>query len=75
MTSVSVDNLSLALVFGLVLVALAISQKEKLDLTKDILWAVARTVVQLFLVGYVLHFIFLPFVNQFFKNRAIYLAE
>lgn len=58
MTSVSVDNLSLALVFGLVLVALTISQKEKLDLTKDILWAVGRTVIQLFLLGYVLHFIF-----------------
>lgn len=58
MTNVSVDNVSLALVFGLVLVSIAISQKEKLDLTKDIVGAVCRTVVQLFVVGYVLHFIF-----------------
>lgn len=58
MTSVSVDNLSLALIFGLVLVAMAISQKEKLGLTKDIFVAVIRTVVQLIFVGYVLKFIF-----------------
>ena len=56
--NVSVDNLSLALVFGLVLVALGISQKEKLGLTKDIVVAVVRTVLQLIFVGYVLKFIF-----------------
>lgn len=56
--NVSVDNLSLALVFGLVLVALGISQKEKLGLTKDIVMAVVRTVLQLIFVGYVLKFIF-----------------
>lgn len=56
--NVSVDNLSLALVFGLVLVALGISQKEKLSLTKDIVMAVVRTVLQLIFVGYVLKFIF-----------------
>ncbi|HFR3539352.1 TPA: iron export ABC transporter permease subunit FetB [Streptococcus suis] len=56
--NVSVDNLSLALVFGLVLVAMGISQKEKLGLTKDIFLAVVRTVLQLIFVGYVLKFIF-----------------
>lgn len=56
--NVSVDNLSLALVFGLVLVATGISQKEKLGLTKDIVMAVVRTVLQLIFVGYVLKFIF-----------------
>ncbi|HFI0113710.1 TPA: iron export ABC transporter permease subunit FetB [Streptococcus suis] len=56
--NVSVDNLSLALVFGLVLVAISISQKEKLGLTKDILMAVVRTVLQLIFVGYILKFIF-----------------
>lgn len=56
--NVSVDNLSLALVFGLVLVALGISQKEKLGLTKDIVMAVVRTILQLIFVGYVLKFIF-----------------
>ncbi|HFI0340204.1 TPA: iron export ABC transporter permease subunit FetB [Streptococcus suis] len=56
--NVSVDNLSLALVFGLVLVAMSISQKEKLGLTKDIFMAVVRTVLQLIFVGYILKFIF-----------------
>ncbi|HFI0105832.1 TPA: iron export ABC transporter permease subunit FetB [Streptococcus suis] len=56
--NVSVDNLSLSLVFGLVLVAMGISQKEKLGLTKDILMAVVRTVLQLIFVGYILKFIF-----------------
>lgn len=56
--NVSVDNLSLALVFGLVLVAMGISQKEKLSLTKDIFMAVVRTVLQLIFVGYILKFIF-----------------
>lgn len=56
--NVSVDNLSLALFFGLVLVALGISQKEKLGLTKDIVMAVVRTVLQLIFVGYILKFIF-----------------
>ncbi|HFH9838606.1 TPA: iron export ABC transporter permease subunit FetB [Streptococcus suis] len=56
--NVSVDNLSLALVFGLVLVAIGISQKEKLGLTKDIFMAVVRTVLQLIFVGYILKFIF-----------------
>ncbi|WP_161943516.1 ABC transporter permease, partial [Streptococcus suis] len=55
--NVSVDNLSLALVFGLVLVAISISQKEKLGLTKDIFMAVVRTVLQLIFVGYILKFI------------------
>ncbi|NQN95358.1 iron export ABC transporter permease subunit FetB [Streptococcus suis] len=56
--NISVDNLSLALVFGLVLVAMGISQKEKLGLTKDIFMAVVRTVLQLIFVGYILKFIF-----------------
>ncbi|HEL1762233.1 TPA: iron export ABC transporter permease subunit FetB [Streptococcus suis] len=56
--NVSVDNLSLALVFGLVLVAISISKKEKLGLTKDIFMAVVRTVLQLIFVGYILKFIF-----------------
>ncbi|MBO4126580.1 ABC transporter permease [Streptococcus suis] len=56
--NVSVGNLSLVLVFGLVLVAISISQKEKLGLTKDIFTAVVRTVLQLIFVGYILKFIF-----------------
>lgn len=56
--SVNVSNLSLVLALILVLVAIFISSKEKLDLTKDIIWAVARTVVQLVIVGFVLQYIF-----------------
>lgn len=58
MTTVSVDNFSLALIFGLVLVAMGISQKEQLGLTKDIFVAILRTILQLVFVGYVLKFIF-----------------
>lgn len=58
MTNVAVSNLSLLLAFGLVLLAIGISAKEKLDLSKDIAIAVVRTVVQLVLVGFVLKYIF-----------------
>ncbi|MFV8064961.1 ABC transporter permease, partial [Streptococcus pluranimalium] len=58
MTNVYVDNLSLSLVFGLVLLAMAISQKEKLGISKDIVMAVIRTVIQLIFVGYVLKYVF-----------------
>lgn len=54
----SMSNASLALAFMLVLVALMISQKEKLGLEKDMLWSVARAIVQLTLVGYLLHTLF-----------------
>ena len=54
----AIDNTSLALACLLVLVALFVSQKEKLGLHKDILWSVTRAVVQLTLVGYVLHYLF-----------------
>ncbi len=54
----AIDNSSLALAFMLVLVALLVSQKEKLGLHKDILWSVLRAVVQLSIVGYVLHYLF-----------------
>lgn len=54
----SMSNASLALAFMLVLVALIISQKEKLGLHKDILWSVARAIVQLTIVGYLLHTLF-----------------
>lgn len=69
--NVSVDNLSLALVFGLVLVAISISQKEKLGLTKDIFMAVVRTVLQLIFVGYILKFIFQ--VSNVFLSLAMVL--
>ena len=48
----AIDNTSLALACLLVLVALFVSQKEKLGLHKDILWSVTRAVVQLDNGGY-----------------------
>lgn len=58
MPKVAVSNLSLMLVFGLVLVAIGISSKEKLGISKDILMAVIRTIIQLIVVGYILKYIF-----------------
>ena len=58
MKNVTVSNLSLVLAFALVLVSIAISAKEKLGLTKDILISVIRAIVQLVIIGFVLKFIF-----------------
>ncbi|WAD33081.1 iron efflux ABC transporter permease subunit FetB [Citrobacter braakii] len=54
----NITNESLALAMMLVVVAILISNKEKLALEKDILWSVCRAVVQLIIVGYVLKYIF-----------------
>lgn len=56
--NLSVNNLSLILSFGLVMIAVAISYKEKLDLSKDIFYSISRAIVQLIIVGYVLKYIF-----------------
>lgn len=58
MKNVMVSNWSLVFAFALVLVSIAISAKEKLGLTKDILISVIRAIVQLIIIGYVLKFIF-----------------
>lgn len=44
--------------FILVLIAVGVSYKEKLRLEKEIIWAVARMIVQLIIVGFILEFIF-----------------
>lgn len=54
----NITNESLALALILVVVALLVSRKEKLGLEKDIIWSVARAIVQLVIVGYVLKYIF-----------------
>ncbi|MCU5775296.1 iron export ABC transporter permease subunit FetB [Erwiniaceae bacterium BAC15a-03b] len=54
----NITNQSLAFALLLVVIALLISQKEKLGLGKDIIWSVSRAVVQLIIVGYVLKTIF-----------------
>ena len=54
----NISDSSLLLSLMLVLVALLISQKEKLGMSKDILWSVTRAIIQLVIVGYVLKSIF-----------------
>ncbi|MBP2057663.1 putative ABC transport system permease protein [Lactobacillus colini] len=57
MNNLAISNWSLIFAFALVLVAMGISFKEKLGLTKDIVISVLRAVIQLAIVGYVLRFI------------------
>jgi putative ABC transport system permease protein len=52
------SNLSLALTFSLVALALIISYKEKIGLEKDIIIGSIRAVVQLSIIGFVLKYIF-----------------
>lgn len=54
----NITNESLALALVLVVIALLVSAKERLGLEKDIIWSVARAIVQLVVVGYVLKYIF-----------------
>lgn len=54
----NITNESLALALVLVLIALLVTKKERLGLEKDIVWSVARAIVQLVIVGYVLKYIF-----------------
>ena len=54
----NITDSSLLLSLMLVVIALLISQKEKLGMSKDIIWSVCRAIVQLVVVGYVLKSIF-----------------
>ncbi|MEM6160060.1 iron export ABC transporter permease subunit FetB [Erwinia sp. P6884] len=54
----NITNESLALALMLVVIALLVSRKEQLGLEKSILWSVARAVVQLIIIGYVLKSVF-----------------
>lgn len=63
MASVSVSNLSLVFAFSLVLVAVWISYQQKLHLEKDIFYSIARAIIQLAVVGYLLKYLFK--VNSF----------
>jgi len=58
MTDLNISNTSLLLASLLIVVALVIDYKEKLGLGKDIFISAIRTVVQLFIIGYVLGFVF-----------------
>ncbi|HIY56626.1 MAG TPA: iron export ABC transporter permease subunit FetB [Candidatus Tetragenococcus pullicola] len=54
----SVNNLSLVFSFLLVLVAMGVSYKERLGLTKEILISTLRAIIQLVIIGYILKYIF-----------------
>lgn len=57
MSDLTVSNTTLALGFILVIIALAIGYKEKLNFNKDILIGVIRAIIQLSIVGYILKFV------------------
>lgn len=52
------DNLSLALTFTLVLVAITISYRERLNLEKELLIGSLRAVAQLTVIGFILTYVF-----------------
>lgn len=52
------STLSLILSSFIVFIPIVVSRKEKLGLERDILWSMARAIIQLIVVGYILNFIF-----------------
>ena len=58
MNQLAVNNQSLIFAFLLVLIAVFISYREKLKLSKDIFYSIFRAIVQLVLVGYLLKYVF-----------------
>ncbi|CAH1850096.1 ABC transporter permease [Convivina intestini] len=56
--TVEISNLSLGLAFVMVVISLVISYQQKLGLEKETLISVARAIVQLIVVGYLLRFVF-----------------
>ena len=67
--SLQASPFSLIFAFGLVLVSIIISNREKLKLEKEILIAVARMVIQLTIVAYILGYIFN--VDNFWLTSAM----
>lgn len=68
MNSLAVNDLSFVLAFALVLIAVFISSKEKLHLSKDIFLSIIRAILQLILVGYLLKIHFPS--KQWFLNSG-----
>lgn len=66
------SNISLALTFSMVLLAMFFSYREKIGLEKEFLISSARAVIQLLAVGYVLKFIFRQ--NSFWFTSIILLV-
>lgn len=69
MNNLAVSNVSLILAFLLVLVAVFISYREKLRLSKDIFYSIFRAIIQLVIVGFVLKYVFQ--VNNVFLTIAM----
>lgn len=58
------SNEALILSYGLILLAMALSQREKLGLSKEMLIGSLRAVVQLVVIGMVLSFLFTPTIPR-----------
>lgn len=56
--NLAVNNQSLMLALGLVVIALIIGWKEKLGIDRDMIIGVVRAIIQLFIVGYLLKYVF-----------------
>ncbi|MFD1549043.1 ABC transporter permease [Levilactobacillus fuyuanensis] len=56
--NLAVNNQSLILALGLVMIVLAIGWHEKLGIDRDMIIGVVRAVIQLFVVGYLLKYVF-----------------
>ena len=56
--SLEISNVSLVLSTALIILAVSVDFKEKIGLSKDIIIAALRAVIQLFVIGYVLAYIF-----------------
>src|SRR5699024_12762005 len=56
--TLEINNISLILSTTLLVIAIFISYKEQLGLNKDIIIAGIRAVIQLFIIGYILEYIF-----------------
>lgn len=69
--SLEINNISLLLSTALLLIAILVAYKEKLGLGNDILIAGVRALVQLFIIGYVLEYIFA--VDNFFLTLIMVL--
>lgn len=67
--NLEISNLSLALSTLLIMLAVSVDFKEKIGLSKDIIISAVRAVVQLFIIGYVLAFVFK--IDHFFLTLVM----
>lgn len=70
-SNLEINNFSLLLSTGLLLIAIFVAYKEKLGLSNDIFIAGVRAVIQLFIIGYVLKYVIE--IDDFFITLAMVL--